>query len=913
MAPLAHYFLFVLIILAVSSASVTTRSAGSEAEALLQWKDSLHNPSDLSLLSWKLLRPHNYSSGHHDMKSRGGNCCRWTGIVCNRYGSVMKINLTSSNLRGTLQNFSFSSFPNLHTFVLYNHSLYGSIPSHISNLSRLTYLDLRMNHFSGNIPSEMGLLTSLRVIYLSMNDLNGSLPLIISSIRNLSSLSILTMGANKISDFIPQEIGRLKSLVELWLFENHLVNSIPASIGNLSHLSILSLYTNKITGSIPRELGKLESLTELSLDENNLTGSIPRELGQLKSLVELYLDGNHLTGSIPQAFGNLSSLDEIDLNDNCLTGSIPASIGNLSNLTGLYLYGNQLSHLVPSALGNLVKLRYLELGNNQFSGPIPSEIGKLKSVIWLSFYGNKVTGSIPLELNNLTNLEYLQLQANLLSGDLPENICFGGKLKEFYASYNNFTPTIQKRLKSCTTLIRIELQANQLTGNISEVFGIYPNLYYMDLSNNKFYGELSEMWGRYNNLSMLNISNNEISGQLPVELGKASQLRILDLSSNLLEKIPKELGQLKLLFSLKLNNNSLSSGVPTEIGMLLELRQLDLSSNNLSGPIPQDLANCSKLIYLNMSKNKFSEIIPFQIGKLEIIEATENFESKYCIGVGGYGSVYKSLLSTGEVVAVKKFHENSGVLSQESFKSEISALTKVRHRNIIKLLGYCSHRRHSFLVYEFMEEGSLAKILSDNMKAMELDWTKRVNVVKGLADAISYMHLECCPTIVHRDISSKNVLLDAEFEAHISDFGSARIFDPESSNWTSFAGTFGYSAPELAFTMEVNQKSDVYSYGVVTLEVIMGKHPGDLISTLLTSSSPPAADRILLMDVIDQRLSPPRRQIAEQVASVAKLAFACIHPSPQSRPTMKQVSEKLSTSSPSLLQPLDMITLKQLL
>ena len=179
----------------------------------------------------------------------------------------------------------------------------------------------------------------------------------------------------------------------------------------------------------------------------------------------------------------------------------------------------------------------------------------------------------------------------------------------------------------------------------------------------------------------------------------------------------------------------------------------------------------------------------------EIVEATENFDSKYCIGVGGYGSVYKTLLSTGQVVAVKKPHENGGPASHEAFANETSVLTRIRHRNIIKLHGFCSHTRHSFLVYEFMERGSLLKILSDEVKALEFEWTKRMNVLKGLANAISYLHHECRPAIVHRDISSKNVLLDAEYEAHISDFGSARTCDPESSNWTSFAGTFGYSAP----------------------------------------------------------------------------------------------------------------------
>nr|XP_024929229.2 MDIS1-interacting receptor like kinase 2-like [Ziziphus jujuba var. spinosa] len=264
----------------------------------------------------------------------------------------------------------------------------------------------------------------------------------------------------------------------------------------------------------------------------------------------------------------------------------------------------------------------------------------------------------------------------------------------------------------------------------------------------------------------------------------------------------------------------------------------------------------------------------------EIVEATENFDSKYCIGVGGNGSVYKTLLSTGQLVAVKKFHENNGTDHQQAFKSETSILPKVHHRNIIKIFGFCSHTRYSFLVYEFMELGGLVKILSDNEKATELEWFKRVNIVKGLAKATSYLHHECFPAIVHRDISSKNVLLDDECEAHISDFGSATTLDPDSSNWTPLAGTFGYSAPELAYTMEVNEKIDVYSFGDVALESIMGEHPGDLISSLL--SSPLHVVDVLLKDVLDQRLSPPKRQIADQVVSIVEIAFACVRQSPQS-------------------------------
>ncbi|KAF3457407.1 hypothetical protein FNV43_RR02064 [Rhamnella rubrinervis] len=962
-------FIIILILLFPCPSTATPR----ETEALLKWKNSLHNQTNHPLLpSWKLIPSTNSSHS---------SCCRWTGIVCNEFGSVTEINLTTSNLKGTLQYFNFSSFPNLLSLDLYNNSLYGSIPSHISNLSRLTHLDLSLNQLSGNIPFEISMLVSLE---------------------------------------------------EFWLYHNSFSGSIPAFIGNLSKLS------------------------NLDFSENNITGSIPLEVGQLNSLTELYVANNYLSGSIPAFIGNLSKLSELDFSENNITGSIPQEVGHLKTLTELYLRNNYLSDSIPSSIGNLSKLSHLELGENN------------------------ITGSIPASFGNLTNLERFGINKNSFTGYLPENICLGGKLSWFIAFNNHFIGPIPKSLRNCSTLFRVRLQGNQLTGNISEVFGIYSNLVYMELSNNKLVGNLDRSWGQCPKLAMLDISNNKISGRLPIELGKATKLQVLDLSSNLLVgEVPKELGELKLLFNLKLNNNSLSGKVPTELGMLSNLEELDLSANKLSGPIPSHLEHCSKLSHLSLRSNKFNGTVPFQMGSLqyslrdldlsqnlltgqlplelghleileifnlshnkfsgsipstfnemkslisidisynqlegpipnikvfieapietmehnkglcgnnsnlepcpiskknrnevviisvivsisvtiflfffivgmlsirqkrernkieeptvtqnetlfvawghdgkkvhkEIVKATENFDSKYCIGVGGFGSVYKTLLSTGRVVAVKKFHENGGVADEETFTTETSILTKVRHRNIIKLYGFCLHTRNSFLVYEFMERGSLEKILSDDGKAMELEWAKRVNVVKGLANAIFYMHHECCPCIVHRDISSKNVLLDGEYEAHLSDFGSARTVDHGSSNWTSFAGTVGYAAPELAYTMEVNEKYDVYSFGVVTLEVIIGKHPGDLISSfpLPSSLSAPAAHhQILFGNVLDQRLSPPRNQIANQVVSIANIAFACLHANPQSRPTMKQVSDKFAVSSPSLSVPLDLITLQQL-
>ncbi|KAI6689324.1 hypothetical protein NL676_026152 [Syzygium grande] len=180
-----------------------------------------------------------------------------------------------------------------------------------------------------------------------------------------------------------------------------------------------------------------------------------------------------------------------------------------------------------------------------------------------------------------------------------------------------------------------------------------------------------------------------------------------------------------------------------------------------------------------------------------LIEATEEFDAKYCISVGGHGSVHKAQLQTSETVAVKKLKEavDVEIASRKAFETEIHALTETRHRNIVKLYGFCLSSQHSFLVYEFLECGSLKNISNDEERITTFYWNKRVNVVKGVANALCYMHHECSPPIIHRDISSKNILLDEEYKAHVSDFGTAKILKPYSSNWTSFAGTFGYATP----------------------------------------------------------------------------------------------------------------------
>ncbi|XP_039160581.1 MDIS1-interacting receptor like kinase 2 [Eucalyptus grandis] len=297
-----------------------------------------------------------------------------------------------------------------------------------------------------------------------------------------------------------------------------------------------------------------------------------------------------------------------------------------------------------------------------------------------------------------------------------------------------------------------------------------------------------------------------------------------------------------------------------------------------------------------------------------IIEATKGFDSMYYVGEGAYGILYKAEISEGQTFAIKQTlssKEDSEIIDLIPFEREIQALTNIRHRNIVKFYGFCSHAQRCFLVYEYMERGSLRAILNDDETAREFQWDKRVNVVRGVADALSYMHHECSPSLLHRDLTSNNILLDLNYEARVSDFGTARLLRPDSSNWTAIAGTIGYIAPELAYSTVPTEKCDVYSFGVVALETIMGKHPGDHVSQECSSSA--QTESVMLMDVLDQRLSPSRLglQDAQDVVLIAKLAFECLQADPRLRPTMGQVSRELGFQVP-LDMPFSTVSLEQL-
>ncbi|XP_054811835.1 probable leucine-rich repeat receptor-like protein kinase At1g35710 isoform X2 [Prosopis cineraria] len=738
-------------------------AALTESEALLKWKQSLPNYQPI-LDSW--VTPSQANS------SEAQALCSWRGINCDSSGSIVELNLNSTGLEGTIGNLNFSALPNLLVLNLQYNKLSGSIPQSIGMLSRLQYLSLEGNNFSGSIPQSLG---------------------------HCTNLSVLSMALNNLSGIIPPSFGRLTNLTDVRFHRNNLHGDLPQEFGNVSSLIVVHLSYNNFTGHLPPQVCKGGKLVNFTAAYNGLSGSIPPSLRNCSSLYRVQLQNNRLTGYADQDFGAHPNLTYVDISFNRVQGNLSANWGACPSLEALIMAGNSIGGNIPAEIFQLKKLQKLDLSSNQITGEIPPQIRNASMLYLLKLNRNNISGLMPTSFGSLSNLESLDLSMNRLSGSIPYQIGNCYKLVNLNLSHNDFNGTIPYQI-----------------GNLDSLED------FLDLSFNSLSGEIPVDLIKLDNLISLNLSHNNLSGSIPDSLSTMLSLSSINLSYNHLEGPAPNSGIFNSSYPLDLSNNK------DLCGRIQGLRPCNVSISHMGSTkekvvisILASLAGallvtlvlvgiffiCSKensgVLEQNSGTKKES---PFSVCQFDgkdlykdIVEATENFDGKYCVGEGSSGKVYKMVMQGGEQFAVKKFRceeDEMDMESLKSFKSEIKALTEIRHRNIVKLYGFCSQGSHTFAVYEYMEGGTLADFLKNDTKALELDWPKRVDVVKGVAQALSYMHHDCDPPIIHRDISSNNILLSANLEAHVSDFGTARFLKASSSSiWTTFAGTRGYAAP----------------------------------------------------------------------------------------------------------------------
>ncbi|KAL0450044.1 UNVERIFIED_CONTAM: putative receptor-like protein kinase [Sesamum latifolium] len=867
------------------------------------------------------------------------------GIPANLSGcsNLVRISLERNSLQQQIPG-ELGTLTKLERLYLSKNKLAGRFPAFIGNLSSLEKIDICINQMEGEIPETIGILTNLRTLGLALNQFSGVFP---PAVYNLSSLEFLSLVGNKLHGELRSDIGVVFPNIQyLWLSNNSLTGQFPVSLSNASTLRSIQLSSNHFTGNIPSTLGYLQNLTTLSLANNSLGNRSDDDLVFVLSLVNcsklqlLDISMNNFGGKLTSSIANLSShLDWLSMYGNSISGSIPEEIEHLVGLTTLGLGGNLFTGNIPTSIGTLQKLQKLHLYMNHLTGEIPSSLGNLTQLLELYLFNNSLEGSLPSTLSNLKRLQNALLSYNKLNGTIPpEFISLPSLTISLDLSYNYFAGPLPADVGNLTFLTALDVSHNYLSGEIPSNLGLCLSLNVLNMENNFFLDSIPDL-SLLRGLQYLDLSRNNLSGQIPDYFANFSSLMNLNLSCNDFEGEVPAAGVFKNESAIQVyGNDKLCGGIPRlnlQTCPEKDFVRPKVKHVKLKLILPLVAVSLCLLLFLclvllsrkNLSRgNHNSEsssgnVYP-RIKFQELYNATEGFASKRLIGAGSFGTVYIGKLGKDKAPSAVKVLNLLQRGGSKSFMAECEALRNIRHRNLVRIVTVCSgtdYKGNDFkaFVYPYMSNGSLEKWLHPEDELSHdrnLNLLQRISIAVDIASALQYLHHHCQFPIIHCDMKPSNVLLDDDLTAHVSDFGLAKLlsrFNGEvySDQFSSLGikGTFGYIAPEYGTGSPVSTAGDVYSYGILLLELFTGRRPinetfkdnfnlHNFVKVALCDEVLKIIDHSALHEknVRDACLRELNKDLMiDCLVSLLQIGIACSAENPQDRINMMQVVHRL--------------------
>ncbi|CAF2124726.1 probable leucine-rich repeat receptor-like protein kinase At5g49770 [Brassica rapa] len=845
----------------------------------------------------------------------------WVGITCSN-NRVVSISLGNLNVEGKLSG-DIAALSELQILDLsYNTGLTGPLPPNIGELKKLKNLILVGCSFTGQIPQSIGQLEQLIYLSLNLNQFSGTIP---ASIGRLSKLYWFDIADNQIEGTLPVSNGTsspgLDMLLETKHFhfgKNKLSGSIPENLFSSNMTLIHVLFDgNQFTGKIPDTLSLVQTLTVLRLDRNKLTGNIPTSLNNLTSLQELYLANNEFTGTLPN-LTSLTSLYTLDVSNNTFEPSpIPSWISSLDSLATLRMEGIKLNGSIPNSFFSPAQLQTVILKRNQIDSTLD--------------FGTRFSNQlefVDLQYNNID--VYKQPSSNtVIQVILADNpVCQEEGNKPNYCSeippntsYSTIPPTCtpcdqgREASPSCRcahpVIGTLYFRSPSFSGLLNST-----NFEILQKSIEDFFKKLSYP---VDSVAIRNIRENATDHQLLIDLlvfplGRESfnesGMSLVNFAfSNQTYKPPHIFGPYVFRanpynqFSDAGGSSSSNMGIiiGAAVGAVVLLLLLTLAGvYALRQRKRADRATDQNNPFAKWNTSKSSIDAPQLMGAKaftfeELKKCTENFSEANDVGGGGYGKVYRGILPSGQLIAIKRAQQGS-LQGGLEFKTEIELLSRVHHKNVVRLLGFCFDRSEQMLVYEYIPNGSLRDSLSGK-SGIRLDWTRRLKIALGSGKGLAYLHELADPPIIHRDIKSNNILLDENLTAKVADFGLSKIVgDPEKTHVTTqVKGTMGYLDPEYYMTNQLTEKSDVYGFGVVMLELLTGKSPierGKYVVREVKTKMNKSRSLYDLQELMDTTIIASSSNL-KGFEKYVDLALRCVEEEGVNRPSMGEVVKEI--------------------